>query len=64
VPARKPTPPPDDPEEYRRFVDMAREVEADERPEAFENAFERVVKPIRVTPAAPRSRRTGKRDAS
>ena len=45
-------------------MDMAREVEADERLEAFENAFERVVKPVKVTPAAPRSRRTGKQGAS
>jgi hypothetical protein len=43
MPARKPKPQPDDPEQYRRFVDMAREVEADETPEALDRAFNKVV---------------------
>jgi hypothetical protein len=30
-----------DTERHQRFVDMAHEVEADERPEAFETAFKR-----------------------
>ncbi len=34
---------PDDPEQSKRFMDMAREVEVDERPDAFEKAFKRVV---------------------
>jgi hypothetical protein len=42
---RKPKPPPDDPEEFKRFIDMAREVEADESPEAVDRAFEKVIKP-------------------
>jgi hypothetical protein len=33
----------DDPAESKRFIDMAREVEVDERPEAFERAFKRVI---------------------
>lgn len=33
---------PDDPEEYRRFVETARALGADESPEAMERAFERV----------------------
>lgn len=37
-------PKPDDPEQSKRFIDMAREVELDERPEAFEKAFSRVTK--------------------
>jgi len=36
---------PDNADEYRRFVDMAREVEADQSPGAMDRAFERVVKP-------------------
>lgn len=40
-----PTPPPDDPEQSKRFIDTARQVEADEDPEAFEKAFREVVKP-------------------
>jgi hypothetical protein len=41
---RKPRPKPDDPEQFRRFIDMAREVEADESPEALDRAFNRVVR--------------------
>lgn len=42
---RKPEPPPkaDNPEQSRRFIDMAREVEADESPGALDRAFKRVV---------------------
>lgn len=40
---RKPTPKPDDPEEYKRFLETAREVEADENPKAFDRAFKKVV---------------------
>jgi hypothetical protein len=38
---RKPQPPPnaDNPDQSRRFIDAAREVEADERPDAFDKAF-------------------------
>lgn len=47
MPRQKPEPPPDtdDPAQSRRFIDMAREVEADERPEAMERAFGKVVTP-------------------
>jgi hypothetical protein len=34
----------DDPEQSKRFIDMARELESDERPETFERAFERVAR--------------------
>ncbi|MHB1544942.1 MAG: hypothetical protein ACYCVU_10325 [Gammaproteobacteria bacterium] len=37
-------------DEYRRFVETARETAADESPEAFARAFKRVVKP----PAEPK----------
>lgn len=35
--------PPDDPEEYKRFLETAKEVEADESEESFNRAFKRVV---------------------
>jgi hypothetical protein len=56
---RKPKPQPDDPEQSKRFIDMAREVEADEgaaEPKAFERAFEKVVKP-KSSQNAPRPKR-------
>jgi len=40
---RKPAPKPDDPAESKRFIDMAREVEADESKDALDRAFEKVV---------------------
>ena len=45
MPAPKPEPPTnaDDPEQSKRFIDMAREVGADEDPEAIDRAFKRVV---------------------
>jgi hypothetical protein len=39
------SPKPDNQEQYRRFVETAREAEADESPDAMDRAFERVVKP-------------------
>lgn len=50
MPAHKPSPispPPeaDNPEEAKRFIDMAREVEADESPDAVDRAFDRVMRP-------------------
>lgn len=49
---RRPSAKPDDPEEYKRFLETAKEVEADEDPKAFEKAFKRVVptKPPRTRP--------------
>ena len=38
-----------DAERHARFVDMAREVGVDESPEAFDRAFEKVIR----TPATP-----------
>ena len=66
MPARKPEVPPDadDPAESQRFIDMAREVEVDESPGAFDRAFKKVVQPPKsVAPpkgakaAAPKERR-------
>ena len=41
---RKPKPTRDDPEQYKRFLETAKKVEADKNPEAFERAFKKVVK--------------------
>jgi hypothetical protein len=35
----------DDPGQAKRFIEMAREVGVDERPEAFEQAFKAVIAP-------------------
>lgn len=40
---RKLKPQPDNPEQFKRFIDMAREVEADESSDAIDRAFKRVV---------------------
>lgn len=45
---RKPTPKPDDPEQSKRFIEMAREVGADETErgqEAFERTLKKIVRP-------------------
>jgi len=54
---RKPTPPPDDPEQSRRFVEAARAAGTDENPKAFERVFERVVLAKRSRPAAAAARK-------
>jgi hypothetical protein len=36
---------PDNPEQSKRFIDMAREVGVDERQEVFDQAFDRVIHP-------------------
>lgn len=41
----KKIPEPDDPEQSRRFLDSAKEAEADETPKGAEKAFKAVVKP-------------------
>ena len=40
---RKPKPPPDDPEQSKRFIDMAREIGADATKGEFERAFKKVL---------------------
>jgi hypothetical protein len=45
----KPTPQPDDPAQYQRFLDMAKEVGADESPDGLDEAFDRL-KPAIVKP--------------
>lgn len=60
---QKPRPPPDDPEQFKRFTDMAREVKADTDPETLGRVFDKVAssKQETSTPSARRSRRNGKR---
>lgn len=54
---RKPTQPrKDDPEQLERFKEMAREVEADERPGATDRALARVMGRQRRTESPERSR--------
>jgi hypothetical protein len=50
----KPEPPPNaaDPEQSRRFIDMAREVEVDEAPGAFDRAFDLVSPPQKGAPTS------------
>ena len=43
-------PKPDDPEQSKRFVETAREIEADESGEAFRRAFEKIVPSKRTDP--------------
>ena len=40
---RKPAPKPDDPEQSKRFIETARELEADESGKAFERAIKKIV---------------------
>lgn len=42
---KKPADKADNPEQYRRFVETARALGADESPDAMDKAFERVMKP-------------------
>jgi hypothetical protein len=41
---RKPAPKPDDPDQFKRFIETARQVEADESPDAIDRALERVIR--------------------
>jgi hypothetical protein len=43
---------PDNPEQYERFREFARQVEADDDPEAFDRTFRKLVTAKRVTPKA------------
>lgn len=43
---QKPKPKPDDPAQSQRFIDAAREAEADETEEGAKKAFQRVAKKV------------------
>jgi len=47
---RKPKPPPDNPEQFKRFIDMAREVGADTDPETLGRVFDKVAHPSKPRP--------------
>jgi hypothetical protein len=53
---RKLKPPPDDPEQSKRFIDMAREVGAEEPSPDFERVFRKVAEQPKKPPK-PKSRR-------
>jgi hypothetical protein len=60
---RKPKLPPDDPEQSKRFIDMAREVEAEKPSPDFERVFRKVAEKPKghsFKPWGRRSHRTGK----
>ena len=61
MPKGKSTPQPDDPEQYRRFLDMAKEVGADESPDAMDRVFDRLKPAILKPPPkpVPKARRPG-----
>jgi hypothetical protein len=44
MPRKPKPPPPDDPEQSKRFIKAARELGTDETGEAFERAFKRVIR--------------------
>jgi hypothetical protein len=56
----KPSAKPDDPAEYKRFLETAKEVEAETDSEAFDKAFKKVV----PKPKESRSRHNAKRASS
>ena len=43
--SRKPAPKPDDAAQSKRFIDAAREAEADETEEGADRAFKKIVRP-------------------
>jgi hypothetical protein len=41
--SRKPSPKPDDPEQSKRFIETAKELETDEDPKTFDRVMKRIV---------------------
>jgi hypothetical protein len=59
---RKPNPKPDNPEQFKRFIEVAREVEADESPGAIDRAFNKVIRPrFAPNPLGPRNQKRTKK---
>ncbi len=48
----------DDPEQSKRFIATAREIEVDVRPETFERAFKKVARRVENPREAPRIKRS------
>ncbi len=64
---RKPKPPPDDPAQSKRFIDMAREVGAEKGSPDFDRVFDKVAEQPKGFPPKPsgrRSHRSGKQASS
>jgi hypothetical protein len=61
---RKPKPLPDDPEQSKRFIDMAREVSAEEPSPDFERVFRKVAEKPKGHPPKPSNRKISPRDHS
>jgi hypothetical protein len=55
---RKPAPPQNDPAESKRFIDMAREVGAEEPSPNFERVFRKVAEQTKGAPATSSGRRS------
>ena len=53
MPDRKPAPKPDNPAQYQRFLDMAKEVETDESPDAMDRVFDKLKPAIRQAKPVP-----------
>jgi hypothetical protein len=53
--ARKSTPPPDDPEQSKRFIEIAREVGAEGTQEEFDKAFRKVASRVPQRPKPDRA---------
>lgn len=53
----KPLPKPDDPEQSKRFIEMAQELEADSSPAEFDRAFAKVAAASRKPAAQPKRKR-------
>jgi hypothetical protein len=58
---RKPEPKPDDPAQFKRFLEAARKAEADETEEGADRAFKKV---ISSKPSVPRSHPFAKKASS
>ena len=56
-----PKPPPDDPEQSKRFIDAARDLSTDETGETFERAFRTIIGPAPPTPSTTRNRGIGRK---
>jgi hypothetical protein len=54
---RKPKPPPDDPEQSKRFIDMAREVGAETPSPDLERVFRKVAEQPKGSPSKAREKR-------
>jgi hypothetical protein len=54
MPRKSRPPPPDNPDQFKRFVETAREIETDKSPDAVDRAFQRVIrKPPQKQPEQP-----------